>query len=74
MSDKRYFCDPVLYSSCTKEGCFLRGGPCYCTKNTEFAMKNQNGTPVECIDTVDENPNMTKLDSWLDRFQFKNDW
>lgn len=73
--NKTYFCDPVLNVDCTKEGCFLRDGPCYCTTNTEFAMKNQNGKPVECLDTVDDGPKKTgKLEDWLGRFQFKNDW
>lgn len=37
-------------------------------------MKNQNGNPVECVDDLNEAPKINKLDAWLDRFQFKNDW
>lgn len=73
--DKVYFCDPMINTECTKTGCFLRGGPCYCVRDEKFAMKNQNGRPVECRDLVNDGPNITgRLESWLNRFQFKNDW
>ena len=46
MKKEYYFCDPALNHQCSKEGCFLRDGPCQCTTDISFAMKNKYGIPV----------------------------
>lgn len=72
--EKIYFCDPGINTQCTKEGCFLRGGPCCCTANPDFGMKNQNGTPIQCLQETDMDfESGTKLDAWLKRFHFDDD-
>lgn len=71
---KVYFCDPGVNELCAKTGCFLRGGPCCCTTDPECAMKNQNGTPIECLQEEDMTFNSDgKLDAWLKRFHFDQD-
>ena len=36
MSDNTYECDPEKNTNCTKEGCFINGGPCHMTVYEEF--------------------------------------
>lgn len=35
----RYYCSPSLNKECTKEGCFLNGGPCCCTTDPKYAAR-----------------------------------
>ena len=34
--DDLYLCDPDKNTECTKEGCYVNGGPCYLTKDERF--------------------------------------
>ena len=36
MPDNTYECDPEKNTECTKEGCFINGGPCHMTVYEEF--------------------------------------
>lgn len=40
-----YFCDPQKNTSCRKNMCALRGGPCCITKKPEFAVLDVGGNP-----------------------------
>lgn len=69
---EKYFCDPERNKECTKEGCFLRDGPCYCTTHPEFAMIGPYGKPVIAAEGSED---VQKIDAWLQRFNFeKKDW
>lgn len=35
-----YYCDPCANRPCTKENCFMMGGPCCCTSDKEYAKKS----------------------------------
>lgn len=39
MKDTRplYECDPELNTVCKKTGCYINGGPCFCTQQPEFS-------------------------------------
>lgn len=37
-----YECDPEKNTECTKEGCFINGGPCHITVYEEFKKEEQN--------------------------------
>ena len=48
MSNKTlYICDPGKNEKCTKEGCYLNGGPCVCTTLLENAKTDENGNPID---------------------------
>ena len=34
-----YYCDPCANQPCTKENCFMMGGPCCCTSDKAYARK-----------------------------------
>ena len=35
-----YYCDPCANRPCTKENCFMMGGPCCCTSDKAYAKKS----------------------------------
>ena len=45
MSGQRelYFCCPSLNTECTKEGCFIHGGPCQSTTDWKYARCDPYG-------------------------------
>lgn len=41
-SRELYLCDPDINKNCTKEGCFINGGPCRMTNHKEFEKEERN--------------------------------
>lgn len=41
MDNGFYNCDPYKNIECTKENCFINGGPCYSTTEEEFKVENE---------------------------------
>ena len=46
-SETLYICDPKKNVTCTKEGCYINGGPCFCTSNKEYAETDKNEDSIE---------------------------
>jgi hypothetical protein len=46
-----YICDPEKNHECTKERCFLNGGPCRCTAFTDFAKTGEKSKPIVALAT-----------------------
>lgn len=34
-----FLCDPEKNTECKKTGCYIHGGPCFCTNNPEYRRK-----------------------------------
>lgn len=43
-----YYCDPCANQPCTKESCFMMGGPCCCTTDKAYALKSN----ANCFSTT----------------------
>ena len=43
MKDTRplYECDPELNTECRKTGCYIIGGPCFCTQHPEYSSSKK---------------------------------
>lgn len=56
-----YYCDPNKNIKCTKESCYIHGGPCELTKHKEYEMENEIRfylkQMIACMepDEIDEN-------------------
>ena len=48
--NKTYLCDPARNTSCGKDLCFERGGPCGTTDDVHYALRDFLGAPVEVVD------------------------
>ena len=44
---KWYICDPGINQECRKRSCFLYGGPCELTSRAEYAVKDEEGKPIQ---------------------------
>ena len=42
-----YLCDVAKNKDCPKTNCINNGGPCYCTLDKEFAVKNEDGQLIK---------------------------
>lgn len=43
-----YYCDPCANQPCTKESCFMMGGPCCCTTDKAYALKSIDPDKIGC--------------------------
>lgn len=41
-------CDPEKNTKCTKEGCFINGGPCQSTEEIAYAQIDEKGRIITC--------------------------
>ena len=41
-----YYCDPMKNDNCPKTACYVYGGPCECTTQEEFSMRDHNDDPM----------------------------
>jgi len=57
-----YKCCPAFNKDCTKEGCYINGGPCFCTTNSLCAKKDQYGNPI-IEEIVEDDQNDSELES-----------
>ena len=48
-----YDCDPDENQGCSKEGCYRRGGNCYCTSDANAARRDEFGR-LKIMNIIDE--------------------
>lgn len=44
---KWFICDPGINKECRKRSCVLYGGPCELTSRAEYALKDEEGKPIQ---------------------------
>ena len=50
-----YRCNPKENTECRKSGCFIWGGRCRATSRAEYALKDDDGHPIEEFRVRDQN-------------------